>query len=110
GHGDLFKYLPPAGLYHAIVSLSIGLGWPLWLLALGGLALALRNRRPADWLLLLAVVPYYLVLANSTLRFLRYVVPLLPPLTILAARCLVSAAAALRRRGFARIGSIGPIG
>jgi hypothetical protein len=98
GHGQLFWYLPPAAIYHAIVSLPIGLGWPLWSLSLGGVALAVRNRRPADWLLLLAVVPYYLVLADSNLRFLRYVVPLLPPLSILAARCVVSAAAVCARR------------
>lgn len=98
GHGNVFRFMPPAGLYHATVSLPVAFGWPLYLLALAGAAWAAWRRRPADWLLLAAVIPLYALLSRSELRFLRYVVPLLPPLAILAARAVVSAAAAVERR------------
>lgn len=96
GHGDIFRYLPPAWVYHLKMSLSLGLGWPLLATSLSGVAWALWRRRPAETLLLLAIVPYYLVLAPADLRFVRYVVPLLPPLCILAAGFLVWVAARCR--------------
>jgi 4-amino-4-deoxy-L-arabinose transferase-like glycosyltransferase len=105
GHGEVFRELPPAGLYHLAVTLPLGLGWPLFALAMGGVGLAFWRRRPADWLLLAATLPYYLLMAGTELRFLRYMLPLLPPLAILAARFTVAAGAVARRhltRGGAR--------
>lgn len=96
GHGLVFRMLPPAALYHAGVSLPLALSWPLYALGVAGVLWAAFRRRPCDWLLLLAVVPPYLVLARSELRFVRYVVPLVPVLAILAARFLVALAAILR--------------
>jgi hypothetical protein len=99
GHGDLFKALPPAAIYHLATSLSIGLGWTLLLAGLAGAACAAWRHRARDVLLLAAILPYYAVLARSELRFLRYVVPLLPPLAILGARFVVGVAALARHRG-----------
>ncbi len=98
GHGEIFRYLPAAPVYHATVSLPVALGWPLFLLSLGGIILAGGRRRPADVLMLAAVLPYYALLASADLRFLRYVAPLLPPLCILASGLVVGLAAWGRRR------------
>jgi len=75
-------------LYQLVVALPYGLGVPLFLLALGGVALALWRRELADRILLAGLVPYFLVMAGSGMRPLRYLLPLLPSLLILAARAV----------------------
>jgi len=88
GQDIVFAGTPPAALYHLGVSLPVGLEWPLFLLALVGVGVSLRRRTPGDALLWLFVVPYFLLLAGAERKFLRYVVPLLPVLVLLAARAL----------------------
>jgi hypothetical protein len=62
------------------------LGWPLWLLALAGIAVALRRRSLPDWVLLVAIGTYFLSVGASPLMYPRYVLPLAPALLVLAAR------------------------
>ncbi len=88
GLGLLFVHTPPAWLYHLVVSLPVGLEWPLFLLALAGTGWALRRRSPGDVLLLLFLIATYLTLAPAARKFLRYVIPLLPVLAVFAARLL----------------------
>ncbi|HEU4754343.1 MAG TPA: glycosyltransferase family 39 protein, partial [Armatimonadota bacterium] len=80
GQGLLFKATPPALLYHLGISLPVGLEWPLYLLSMAGVAVALWRRRPADWLLLVFLGLTFLMLAPAERKFLRYVTPLFPPL------------------------------
>lgn len=88
GQGLIFQATPPALLYHLGISLPVGLEWPLFLLALAGVAWSVRRRRPEDVLLWLFLIPFTLLLAPAERKFLRYVTPLLPPLLVLAARCV----------------------
>src|SRR5262249_44278278 len=72
--------------YQLIASLPFALGWPLYALALGGVAVALRRRELGDRVLLAPMGPYFAMMGYSMLVFPRYLLPLLPPLAILAAR------------------------
>jgi hypothetical protein len=75
----------PGYLFHLAYSLPQAMGWPLYLLALAGLAWALGRRGPQEAILLAFPVPYLLVIITWSSRFERYVIPLLPCLTLLAA-------------------------
>lgn len=64
-------------------------GWPLFLVAVLGTALAIRQRRSAALLLVLALVPLGYVLSFAWVvgfHFVRFFLPLLPIFAILAAR------------------------
>lgn len=91
--GDL-----PGYLFHLFHSLPEGMGFPLLLLALGGLGLTLWRRVPGDLILLAFPVPYFLVIGSWSSRFERYALPLLPFLALLAAVALVAVAGRLRER------------
>jgi hypothetical protein len=82
-------------LYQLIATLPYGLGLPFWALAVAGVGLALRARTLPDRLLVAALVPYFAVMGSSKVVFPRYMLPLFPPLALLAGR----AGAALARRG-----------
>jgi 4-amino-4-deoxy-L-arabinose transferase-like glycosyltransferase len=90
GHGLVFVNTPPAWIYHAVRSLPDGLGWPLTLAAAGGVGAALVRRRPADGLLLSFILPYYLLIGGAEIKFTRYLLPIIPPLLLLAARLLTA--------------------
>ena len=66
---------------------------PVALLAVLGLVLALRRRRPGDAILLSFAGVYALSLLGSSAHFDRYVLPLVPVLAVLATRVPVLAAA-----------------
>jgi hypothetical protein len=73
-------------LYQLVAALPYSLGWPVHLLALLGLAIALRRRELADRLLLAGVLPFFLVMGSANVTYPRYLLPLCPGLLILAAR------------------------
>ena len=54
--------------------------------ALVGLAIAARRRALADRVVLAAVVPYFLVIGRAPVVYPRYLLPLVPPLVLSAAR------------------------
>ncbi len=87
----------PGYLFHLTHSFPQGMGLPLFVLALGGLALALRTRTRRDLLLLAFPLPYFLVIGSWSSRFERYTLPLLPFMAVLAALCLVALVRQLRR-------------
>jgi hypothetical protein len=62
-----------------------GLG-PVLIIALAGLVAALVRRRRADLVLAVFVLVYFLDLLTLHAHFDRYVLPLVPPLAVLAAR------------------------
>lgn len=86
GHGELFLNTGPGWLYHLIVSLRYGLGAPLLLLGLGGVAFACVRRTRQDWVLLAFLVLYYFSTSLSAVRFARYMLPIVPVLCLFAAR------------------------
>lgn len=106
GQGMVFKATPPAMLYHLGISLPVGLEWPLYLLCLGGFAVSLRQRKPEDVLLWLFILPYFLLLAPAERKYLRYVVPLVPPLLLLAARWIDTGLAGRRAGVWAAVGAV----
>ncbi|MFH1038554.1 MAG: glycosyltransferase family 39 protein [PVC group bacterium] len=89
---------PRGWLYHIVFSFRYGMGWPLEVLALVGVGLAvlraIRGRIP-ERLLLSFILPFYLALSFQKSCFIRYTTLLLPFLCLLAAVLLVS----LRSRG-----------
>jgi hypothetical protein len=72
-------------VYELVAVFPFGLGWPVWLLALAGVALALRRRTLADWVLLGGVGTYFLAIGASPALYPRYLLPLVPGLLVLAA-------------------------
>jgi 4-amino-4-deoxy-L-arabinose transferase-like glycosyltransferase len=84
--------------------LRIALGWPGMVFVGGGLALAawraLRDRDRLRWILpLLFAVLYFRFVAQQTIVFARYLLPVVPFLSLLAAAFIVTVAGALRRAG-----------
>ena len=80
-------------LYHIQQLISWGFGIPLGLLAWLGLVLAclrgLRNPHAGDLLLLAWVLPYFLFIGATPVKYLRYLLPITPVLLLLAAHVLV---------------------
>jgi len=89
----------PGYLFHLAYSLPEAMGWPVYLLALAGLAWAVVVRGAREAVLLAFAVPYLLVIVTWSSRFERYVIPLLPCLTLLAALALVRGVGWLAERG-----------
>lgn len=79
----------PGYLFHLAYALPEAMGWPLYLLALAGLAWALAVRGARETILLAFAVPYLLVIVTWSSRFERYAIPLLPGLTLLGAVVVV---------------------
>jgi 4-amino-4-deoxy-L-arabinose transferase-like glycosyltransferase len=76
-------------IWHSIFTLPRGLGWPLLLAALGGLALGLKRRQPLAVLICAFVLPYFLLIGSWRTVFVRYAIPLTPFLAIAAAEFVV---------------------
>ena len=97
-------WLGRPGLWQIFAALPFMLGWPLWLLSMAGVLLAILRHGRADRILLLAIAVFLLPMATSTVDAVRYVLPLGPALVILAAR----AATAIPGRSL-RLGLLGSI-
>jgi Dolichyl-phosphate-mannose-protein mannosyltransferase len=76
--------LPIGFIYHPTVSLPNGLGPGAYALALVGIGVAFWRRRPTDLALLALLGAYLLLVGFSQEVFLRYALPLLPALCLLA--------------------------
>jgi 4-amino-4-deoxy-L-arabinose transferase-like glycosyltransferase len=76
--------LPIGFIYHPTVSLPNGLGPGACALALAGIGVAFWRRRPTDLALLALLGVYLLLVGFSQEVFLRYALPLLPALCLLA--------------------------
>jgi 4-amino-4-deoxy-L-arabinose transferase-like glycosyltransferase len=81
---------------HLRETFPAGLGWPVFLAAGAGLLRALRLRRPADLALLGFVLPLLVTVGTVKTVFPRYLVPLVPPLAVLAAELVLAAIPASR--------------
>lgn len=83
GMGLLFVDTGNGWVYHLVSSLRYGMGLPLLLIAVVALGAAMLRRDPSDRLLVASVVPYYLAIGLAQVRFMRYVLPLLPVLSLI---------------------------
>lgn len=84
GHGEVFVNTAPAFVYHVVSSLRWGLTLPLTALCLWAVGVAVARRRRGDALLAAFAVPYYLLISLASVKFARYVLPLLPVLFLCA--------------------------
>jgi hypothetical protein len=75
----------PGWIYSLRVTLPLGLGVPLLLLSVVGVAAQLRARQRAAVLMLSFAVAYWLVMGKAHLGFVRYSVPLVSTLAVFAA-------------------------
>jgi hypothetical protein len=91
GIGLLFIGTGNGHWYHFSVNLPAALGTPLLLLCLIGIFISLKGylirnngnkSTPHDWILLLFLAVFFLLLGFARLRFARYLMPLLPVLAI----------------------------
>jgi 4-amino-4-deoxy-L-arabinose transferase-like glycosyltransferase len=72
--------------YQLVAAFPYILGWPAYLLVLLGLAAAVRRRDAGDRVVLATIVPYFLAMGASRVTLLRYLLPIVPGLVVLAAR------------------------
>ena len=92
----------PAFLYQIQHTILWGMGLPLGLVAYCGLGFFLwrvaRHRQGMELLLLAWVGPYFLVTGSFMVKFMRYMLPLLPFFLIMGAKMLCSFRGWLERR------------
>lgn len=93
-YGGTFQ-LPLGWLYFPVSALPYSLGLGAYPLALAGIAVAAWRRERLDLALLAFVVAYYAVTGAGRENFFRYLLPLLPPLALLAGGALRAAPARL---------------
>lgn len=90
------------GLYQYGVRMPVeALGMPMYAMALTGVVYGAWRRRPAQLLLLVSMLPYFLLTSRATWVVVRYVLPMLPMLSVLAGIAIVDAARAAGRLRFA---------
>jgi YYY domain-containing protein len=97
------QYVDTTPYLYQLQQLGIwGLGLPLGLAYLVGALAAVRrvlmNGSRAELLLLAWMVPYFVITGAFPVKFLRYMLPILPALAVLAARLLDPAVAEATRR------------
>ncbi|MGQ9525800.1 MAG: glycosyltransferase family 39 protein, partial [Armatimonadota bacterium] len=104
GHGLVFSGTGSGWWYHLAHNLRYGLGLPMLVACLAGVAVALWRRHPTDVVLLSFCIPYYAVIGGFEVRFMRYLIPLLPAMAVLCAEAVAwmctgeDRSAPLRRR------------
>ncbi len=92
---------PPALLVHATTTLPAGLGWPVFAAALVGLAGTVADPRRPHLVLAVFTGVFFASIAVTTWVMPRYVLPLLPPLCVLAGDMVWRAARSARREWLA---------
>ncbi|TAK51505.1 MAG: phospholipid carrier-dependent glycosyltransferase [Gammaproteobacteria bacterium] len=86
----LGRQRPNLYLYYLSV-MRESMGWPLFLLGIGGSLLAIWRRRPVDVMLLSYAIIHYLAVASTssaTLYYPRYVLPVIVVMAVLSGRAL----------------------
>jgi YYY domain-containing protein len=82
-------------VYHIEQQLRWGMGWPLGLVAFAGLAYVLwravrRRCRGEEWVILSWVLPYFLITGSFMVKFMRYMLPITPFLSLMGAEMLLT--------------------
>lgn len=76
---------------HLKMTFPQGFGWPFFIASAAGVVRAVWRRRPADLALLAFAIPFFYSAATVRWVFPRYLVPLVPPLAVLAAEASMAA-------------------
>ena len=86
GQGDVFAATGNGWTYHLTTNLPFVLTWPLLLLCLLGIwrICAAKEISKQRWPLLIFTGVFFLSLGFSQVRFMRYVLPIIPPLIVFA--------------------------
>ena len=77
GHGFAFVGTP-SGFVYQVGNLLTGIGPLAALIGLAGLIYAVYKKHAWAWLLLVAILPYYIIIGRSEVKFIRYDLPLFP--------------------------------
>ncbi|HDN80420.1 MAG TPA: phospholipid carrier-dependent glycosyltransferase, partial [Chloroflexi bacterium] len=82
-------------VYHIEQELRWGMGWTLGITAFAGFAWTLwrglrRRLSPAEWVILAWVIPYFALTGSFMVKFMRYMLPVLPFLSLMGAHLLLS--------------------
>lgn len=88
GSGELFEATGNGWLYHLGFTLPFALTWPVLLASVASLAVIARKKNFAHvylWPIAAFAVLYFGAIGTSQVRYLRYILPLAPPLLMLAA-------------------------
>ena len=88
---DRWSAYGPAILFVIRFPLGYGVGFAITAWLVTGAVWGLIRRDRYTTILLLWVIPYFILITISPAKFMRYSAPLLPPLTLLAARFLLDA-------------------
>lgn len=83
----------PGLFQYGVLMLAEAMGRPLYALAAIAVACAAWRRKPADLLLLAALLPYLVLTSNASWVVVRYTLPLLPVLAMLVGSLLPDTAA-----------------
>jgi hypothetical protein len=94
GHGTI---LGQGWWYYAQVVLPAAMGWPMFLAGVAGVALLFATRWRIATVLLAFPVSYYVVAGRGYSVFARYVLPIVPFLSLTAAWFVVTVARAIAR-------------
>ncbi len=88
GSGELFQETGNGWLYHLSFTLPFALTWPVLLASVASLGVIIRKKNFGHvylWPIAAFAVLYFLAIGTSQVRYLRYILPLAPPLLVLAA-------------------------
>lgn len=88
GHGQVFLGRGPGWLDVVTNSLGYGQGVALLVMSLIAVGYSIMKHKREDIVLLAFLVPYFLLISFSSVRFARYAIPILPPIMILTARMM----------------------
>ncbi len=87
GHGLAFTQTGDGWWYHLTFNLPFAMTWPILLASLAGLVSLLRRRDQMALPMIAFTLFYFASLGFSQVRFLRYLLPILPVLCLCAAAC-----------------------
>jgi hypothetical protein len=109
GMGEVFQRTGNGWIYHLTFNLPFLMTWPIELAALGGVSLAWRSRvrTPRYAPVLACTLCYFATLGLSQVRFLRYDLPLVPALCLLAALAVAAMEEGAFKLSGARLAALG---
>ena len=88
GSDDVFEATGNGWIYHLSFTLPFALTWPILLASVVSMGVLARRKDFSHaylWPIAVFCVLYFLAIGTSQVRFLRYILPLAPPLLLLAA-------------------------
>ncbi|MFQ6130797.1 MAG: ArnT family glycosyltransferase [Armatimonadota bacterium] len=98
GEEPALSATPHGLIFHLTRSLAYGCTWPLLVFMLAGVGRALLRRGEADRVLLVFLFAWYVMIGLAKVRYMRYTIPLLPVLALLAGSWLHELLSSVQRR------------